>query len=390
MFRRHFFLIAAAAVLLLMVVFGGLRLLAGDSDAKGKGGGGPGGRASQVSVTSVTNRQFADRIAVLGVAKGRQSVTITSDTAELVTAVHFRDGQAVSRGQVLVTLKASEQDAGVAEAEAREAQARREYARWKTLADKGIAPKATAEQYLAALETAQATTAAARARKLDRVIRAPFAGVVGLSDIAPGALISPGSPIVSLDDLGAIRVDFDVPDRYLSVLRQGSAIAATPDAYPGEVFNGRIAQVDTRIDTATRAITARAEFPNAGGRIKPGMMMRVNVEHGRRDALAVPESAIQYEGDQAFVFLIAQRQNNGGGEAKGKSDAKGKGPGGGGGTVVRKTAVTPGVSEGGFVEIREGLKAGDRVVADGLNRLQDGAPVRLPDQGGAQQPQGKR
>lgn len=359
MIRRHFFLIAAGAVLLLMVLLGGLKLATG-GEAKGKGGPG-GGRAASVAQAAVTERPFADRIAVLGVAKGRQSVTITSDAAELVTAVHFRDGQAVSRGQLLVTLKATEQDAGVAEAEAQERQAERAYARWKTLADRGIAPKATAEQYLAALETARATTAAARARKGDRVIRAPFSGVVGLSDIAPGALISPGSPIVSLDDLGVIRVDFDVPDRYLAVLKPGSPIVATPDAFPDETIAGRIAQVDTRIDTATRAVTARAEFANTGGRIKPGMMMRVNVEHGQRNALAVPESAVQYEGDQAFVFVITPRDQ---------------------GAVARKVLVTPGESAGGFVEIREGVKAGDKVVADGLNRLQDGQQVSLPGQGG--------
>jgi membrane fusion protein (multidrug efflux system) len=298
---------------------------------------------------------------VLGVAKGRQSVTITSDAAEMVTAVHFRDGQAVARGQLLVTLKATEQDAGVAEAQARENQAERAYARWKTLADKGIAPRATAEQYLAELETARASTKAAQARKGDRVIRAPFAGVVGLSDIAPGALISPGSPIVSLDDLGMMRVDFDVPDRYLAVLRPGAPIVATPDAYPDQAISGRIAQIDTRIDTATRAITARAEFANTGGRIRPGMMMRVEVESGQRTALAVPESAIQYEGDQAFVFVIAPR---------------------GQGAVARKVLVSPGVNEGGFIELREGVKAGEKVVADGLNRLQDGQQVRLPGQGG--------
>ncbi|RYF89114.1 MAG: efflux RND transporter periplasmic adaptor subunit [Caulobacteraceae bacterium] len=364
MVRRHFFLIAAGAVLLLMVVLGGLKLATG-GEAKGKGAGGAGGRAANVAQVVVVSRPFADRISVLGVAKGRQSVTITSDTAELVTAVHFRDGQAVSRGQILVTLKATEQDAGVAEAQARENQAERAYARWKTLADKGIAPRATAEQYLAELETARASTGAARARKGDRVIRAPFAGVVGLSDIAPGALISPGSPIVSLDDLGLIRVDFDVPDRYLGVLRPGSPIVATPDAYPDQTFTGRIAQVDTRIDTATRAITARAEFSNSGGSIKPGMMMRVNVSHGQRDALAVPESAIQYVGDQAFVFVITPR---------------------GEGSVARKVLVTPGASEGGFVELREGVKVGDKLVADGLNRLQDGQQVRLPGKGG---PQGK-
>ena len=363
MVRRHFFLIAAGAVLLLMVVLGGLKLATG-GEAKGKAGA-AGGRAASVAPVTVVERPFADRISVLGVAKGRQSVTITSDTAELVTAVHFRDGQAVSRGQILVTLKATEQDAGVAEAEAQERQAERAYARWKTLADKGIAPRATAEQYLAALETARATTGAAKARKGDRVIRAPFAGVVGLSDIAPGALISPGSPIVSLDDLGLIRVDFDVPDRYIAVLRQGSPIVATPDAYPDQAITGRIAQVDTRIDTATRAITARAEFTNGGGQIKPGMLMRVNVEHGQRTALAVPESAVQYVGDQAFVFVITPR---------------------GEGNAARRVLVTPGASEGGFVELREGVKAGDKIVADGLNRLQDGQPVRLPGQG---RPEGK-
>lgn len=368
MVRRHFFLIAAGAVLLLMVVLGGLKMATGGENSKGKGGG-PGGRAASVAPVAVVERPFADRISVLGVAKGRQSVTITSDTAELVTAVHFRDGQAVSRGQILVTLKATEQDAGVAEAQARENQAQRDYARWKTLADKGIAPRATAEQYLAALETARASTAAAKARRGDRVIRAPFAGVVGLSDIAPGALISPGSPIVSLDDLSLVRVDFDVPDRYLSVLRPGAPIVATPDAYPDQSFTGRIAQVDTRIDTATRAITARAEFANAGGRIKPGMMLRVNVEHGRRSALAVPESAILNEGDQAFVYVVTPR---------------------GEGNVARRAPVTLGASEGGFVEVREGVKAGDKVVADGLNRLQDGQQVRLPGQpGGGGQGKGR-
>lgn len=366
MVRRHFFLIAAGAVLLLMVVLGGLKMATADSGAKGKGGPGGGGRAASVAAVAVADRPFTDKISVLGVAKGRQSVTITSDAAELVTAVHFRDGQAVSRGQILVTLKATEQDAGVAEARARLNQAERDYSRWKTLADKGIAPRATAEQYLAALETARASVKAAEARKGDRVIRAPFAGVVGLSDIAPGALISPGSPIVSLDDMGLIRVDFDVPDRYIAMLRQGAPIIATPDAYPDQTFTGRIAQVDTRIDTATRAITARAEFANAGGRIKPGMMMRVNVEHGQRTALAVPESAVQYEGDQAFVFVITAREK---------------------GRVARKVLVTPGVNEGGFVELREGVKAGDKVVADGLNRLQDGQQVRLPGQKGG--PEGK-
>jgi membrane fusion protein (multidrug efflux system) len=139
-------------------------------------------------------------------------------------------------------------------------------------------------------------------------------------------------------------------------MSEGSRIVARSDAYPDEAYQGRIAKLDSRIDAATRAITARAEFPNPSGRLKPGMMMRVAIDHGGRDALALPEAAIQFEGDQAYVFVIA---------------AKGEG------SAARKQAVDVGVTQGGFVEIRGGVKAGERVVADGLNRIQDGQPVRV-------------
>lgn len=349
--RRHFFLVAALAAVVLMVVAGGVKLAFGGK--KDTGGGAP--RATTVSQAVAGERQFTDRIEVLGVAKGRQSVTITSNTTEQITAVRFVDGQAVSRGQVLVELRAEQEEAGISEARARLAQAEREYARWKTLADKGIAPRATAEQSLASLEAARAAVGTAQAQKLDRVIRAPFSGRVGISDVAPGTMISPGAAIVSLDDISVIRVDFSVPDRYLRTLRVGLPIVARPDALPGETFQGRIAQVDTRINPGTRAVTARAEFPNAGDRLKPGMLVKVVIDQGVRTAVAAPETAVQFEGSQASVFRIAEGPK---------------------GLVARRADVDTGVSEGGFVEIRGGLKAGDKIVADGLNRIQDGAPVR--------------
>lgn len=354
MIRRHFFLFAAGAFLVLLLVAGAVKLIAfNDKKPSGPGGG---GRAQAVSQAVATPHAFSDSIDVLGVAKGRQSVNITSNTTELVTAVHFSDGQYVQKGQVLVTLKADEQDASIAQTQAVLGQAERDYTRWKTLADRGVAPRATAEQYLAALETARANVDAAKARKLNRVIRAPFAGVVGLSDVAPGSLIAPGATIVTLDDLGVIRVDFPVPDRYLPVMSQGSNIVARPDAYPGESFTGRIALLDTRVDATTRAITARAEFPNPSARIKPGMLMRVSVAHGARQGITVPEQAIQYEGDQAFVFKFAKDGER---------------------TVARKTKVTTGATDAGVVEVTSGLAQGEKVVADGLNRVQDGQAVHV-------------
>jgi membrane fusion protein (multidrug efflux system) len=108
--------------------------------------------------------------------------------------------------------------------------------------------------------------------------------VIGLSDAAPGQLVTPGVQVATLDDLSTINVDFQVPERYLNVLRTGMPIDARADAFPEQAIAGRIARIDTRVDPATRAITARASFANPGGRIKPGMLMRIAVVQGQRQS----------------------------------------------------------------------------------------------------------
>jgi membrane fusion protein (multidrug efflux system) len=361
--RKHFFLVSALAVLMIMVVVGGLKLLTGDSGGGGPGGPGGGGRMgpAQVAVVTVQARTFVDEIEVLGVAKGRQSVTLTAATTQLVDRVHIRDGASVARGAVLVELKATEQDAALAQAEARLVEARRAFDRWKSLGEKGFASKASIDQYEAAYLSARADVEAARARLGDRVIRAPFAGVVGLSDIAPGALINPGAEIVTLDDLSTIRVDFPVPERFLSTLRQGQSISATVDAYPGETITGQIAMLDTRVDETTRAMTARAEFPNPGRRLKPGMLMRVAIARGQRQTASAPESALSVEGDSAFVYVVSSREGQ---------------------TVAEQRRVVTGARNDGFVEIREGVAPGDRIIADGLNKVTPGQPVQVAGAGG--------
>ncbi|ACG77600.1 secretion protein HlyD [Phenylobacterium zucineum HLK1] len=326
---------------------------------KGPGGGGGGFGATQVSVTPVQPRAFTDTIEVLGVAKGRQSVTLTAAATQLVERVHFTDGQQVSRGAVLVELRNTEQSAGIAQAEARLVQARRAYDRYRALGEKGFASKAAIDEYEAAWRTAQADLAAARAREADRVIRAPFAGVVGLSDVAPGALVNPGAPIVTLDDLSAVRVDFQVPERYLAQLREGQTILAAVDAYPGETITGRISRLDTRVDERTRAITARAEFPNPGRRLKPGMLVRVGVSRGQRQSLSVPESAVSVQGDAAFVYVVRQAGER---------------------TLAEQRPVVTGIRQQGFVEVLDGVRAGERLVADGLNKIQPGQPIRVAGQ----------
>ena len=360
MIKRHFFLAAAAVLLGLMVLAVVLRVaFAGDEKTGGGPGGSGGGRGQTVSEVVISTRSFTDEIRVLGVARGRRSVNITSSTTELITGVLFTDGQRVSAGTPLVELQAREEDAGIIEARAQVAQAQRQFDRYKSLADRGIAPRVTAEDAETALATAQASLTAAQARRGDRLIRAPFAGVLGLSSVTAGTLVNPGGIITTLDDIDVVRVDFPVPERYLGVLRAGTPIRATIDAYGEEVFGGRIALIDTRINEQTRAVTVRAEIPNPGARIRPGMAVQVAIQQGQRTAPAAPEAAVQYEGEGAFVYRIARGDR---------------------GSTAQRVEVATGSVEGGFVEIVSGLNAGDSIVGSGLNRIQPGAPVRVAGQ----------
>jgi membrane fusion protein (multidrug efflux system) len=381
--RRHFFLTAALVVLVVMALAGAWKLTLGKSAPQGPGGpgggppaaaqgrgpgggrggpgggpggGGRGGGPAQVTMAVVQPRQFTDSVEVLGVAKGRQSVTITAATTQLVEKVHFTDGQNVRKGSVLISLKNTEQDAGLASAQSQLATAERSYKRYQTLSDEGWVSKAQLEQYEGAYRAAQSNVKAALARQADREIRAPFGGVVGLSDVAPGALVNPGSPIVTLDDISTMRVDFQVPEQYMVLIHEGLPIAAAVDAYPGETIHGRIARLDTRVDERTRSVTARAEFPNPGGKLKPGMLIRVSISRGQRQALAAPESAVSVQGDSAFVFTI-----------------RAVGPR----TVAEQKPVVTGLRQENVVEILDGVQAGDRIIADGLNKVQAGQPVRV-------------
>lgn len=333
----------------------------------GRGGRGGGGMGASVTAYAVQPMTFADRLQVLGVAKGRESVTLTSNNGEIIEAVRFRPGDYVRQGQVLVELRRGEEEAGILQAQSDVSLAKLNADRWSELARRGIAPQQQAEQFQAAYDRSKALLEAAESRRGDRVIRAPFAGVLGLSDIAPGALVSPGTAIATLDDISVMRVDFDVPDRFLSLIRTGNAIVATTDAYPGERYTGRIAVLDSRIDERTRSIKARAEFPNPGGRLKPGMLMRVGVDRGTRNAIGAPESAVNFSGGQAYVYRVGSRAD---------------------GSFAQQTPIIAGTSDCGFIEVREGLDPGDHIILDGLNRIQPNQPVRVVAGPGAQQGRG--
>lgn len=188
-----------------------------------------------------------------------------------------------------------------------------------------------------------------------------------------------------------IRVDFPVPERFISVLHEGLAIDATADAYPNVTFRGRIAKLDTRLDPATRAVTARAEFPNPDQRLRTGMLLRVKIDQAVRNSLAAPETAVVFESGDAYVLVIApappqQGAGQGGGGPPGGRPAAAGGQAaqrgqGGPRLIALRRVVQTGLTQNGFVEICAGLQPNDRIVADGTNRVRPNDPIRIAGAG---------
>ena len=323
----------------------------GPAGGGGGGFGGQGGAPVPVITAAVTRRSINIGIEAIGTANSNEAVSVSSKTSNIVTAIHFSDGQAVNAGQILVELDRDQTAADLAAATAAFEESRSQFNRSRELVATQALSKAQYEQLEATMKANEARVAAARSRLSDTYIRAPFAGRVGLRRVSLGALISPGTVITTLDDTSAIKVDFAVPELNVGNLRAGQAVQARTVAYPGRKFTGRVISVDSRVDPATRAVTVRAVVPNGDAALKPGMFLTVELAQDNRPGLVVPEEALVPEQARQFVYVVD-------------------------GAVVRKREVSLGRREPGFVEITNGLEAGNRVVVEGTLKLREGAAIR--------------
>jgi membrane fusion protein (multidrug efflux system) len=183
------------------------------------------------------------------------------------------------------------------------------------------------------------------------VITAPFDGILGLRQVSPGSLVTPGTPIATLDDISLIKLDFQVPERFLAVLAKGQEVTARSGTYPDREFDGRVTSVDSRVDPVTRSVTARAEIPNRDRLLRPGMLMSVQVFLQPRQAIVVPEIAVVQVGTESFVYRV-------------KADG-----------TVERAVIALGSRRQGAVEVTSGLSAGERIVVEGTVKLREGARV---------------
>lgn len=314
------------------------------SDNKGE-------RPVPVTTRQVQLQPWSDTVQALGNVRARESVTITAKVSETVQRVHFDSGDVVAAGAPLVTLSGQSQQAALAEAQAAANEADSLYRRQSELAAQQLIARSALDSQRATRDAARARVAQMRAEIGDRTLRAPFAGVLGLRQVSPGSLVTPGTAIATLDDTARVFVDFPVPEAMLANIAVGQSLGATNPAYPGRSFDGVVSTIDARVDQATRALTVRGDFANADRALRPGMGLQVTLSRPERPALLVPEIAVVQVGNSAFVYRV-------------KPD-----------NSVERADVRIGARRAGLAEVIEGLKPGDRVVVDGTGKLRPGSKV---------------
>ncbi|WP_111412474.1 efflux RND transporter periplasmic adaptor subunit [Billgrantia lactosivorans] len=298
---------------------------------------------------------WSDPLEALGTLRADESVTLSATVTEIVAELNFRDGEAVEAGQLLIRLEDDEERAQLRVAQALRDERRSSVDRLSQLQSRNMAPRADVEDSQARLRQVEAEIQALEARLSNYRLRAPFDGVVGFRNISLGSLVTPGTELVTLDKLDVMKLDFSVPEIYLSILAPGLPLTARSVAFPDAVFEGEVASVGSRVDPVSRSITVRAELDNPELRLRPGMLMEVVLQRSPRQAVVVPESALIPSGDRQFVLVIDEADEN----------------------RVARREVRVGERRTGQAEILEGLEADELVVSHGVQRAREGDRVRL-------------
>ena len=322
----------------------------------GRSGGGFGARpATLVVLAEAEVRALNDVVEGIGTTRANESVTITAKVTDAIRQVRFEDGDFANAGDVLVELTNQEQTALLAEAEANVVDARNQRDRLQDLVAQGSVPVSDFDEAQARLAAMTARHQAILARLDDRLVRAPFAGLLGFRQVSAGTLITPGTPITTLDDIGTIKLDFSLPEIHLGVVRPGLSLVAFSTAFPQRAFPAQVATVGSRVDPVTRAVQVRALIDNDELLLRPGMLMTVRLTTASREALVVPETALLQRAGESFVYTLGE------------------------GNRAAATGIELGARKEGWAEVRSGLVAGQAVIAEGVVKVRPGMAVRTAD-----------
>lgn len=310
-----------------------------------------------IAATEVRTQDWRPHLNAVGSLVAIQGIAVTNEVGGQVRAIHFESGEAVKEGDVLLELDDSVDQADLEGALAGRRLAETRFNRLRDLLERNAVSQADFDEARANLDNAEARVSSQRKLLQKKRIRAPFSGRLGIRQVDIGEYLSPGSPIVPLESLDPIYVDYSLPEKDLNRVSVGQELTIAVKAWPDRVFRGQISAINPGIDPQTRNVRIRGTLQNPQQLLRPGMFAQVNTMLPlREDVLTLPRTAITYATYGDSVFLIREEND---------------------GLVVESRQVITGDVRDGRVEIVSGLEAGDQVVSVGQNKLRNGQSVRI-------------
>ena len=316
-----------------------------------------------VNVAEVREELWQPRISAVGSVTPVQGTVVSTEVDGIVREIKFQAGALVNAGDELVQLDIEIQQAQLRAAEAAAEWARISFKRAKDLISSKAISQADLDSADSTLKQADAQVENLRAVIGKKTVRAPFTGKLGIRRISVGQFLDKGSPVVSLQSLDPVFVEFSLPQQRLGELAEGLKVVVFSDAYPGQQFEGKITAVNPDVDSSTRNVRVQATLANADGRLRPGMFVSVDLVLARSEkVLFIPATAVAHGPFGDSVFTVEE----------GKTDASGAKP-----LVAQQRLVRLGTRQGDFVVATDGVKAGERIVSTGVFKLRPGMTVRV-------------
>jgi membrane fusion protein (multidrug efflux system) len=316
-----------------------------------------------VTSAEVREENWAPVLSAIGSVSAVQGATVATELGGVVSEIKFENGGTAKKGDVLVKLDASSEEAQLRTAEADLELARQDLERTRDLAGRRVISKAELDAAESKFKQKEGTVDNMRAMITKKELRAPFDGQIGIRQVNVGQMINAGQQVVALTSLDPVYVDFALPQHHLAQLSQGLEVRVQSDAVPGRVFKGKLTAINSMVDTVTRNVSVQATLENPDHLLRPGMFAKAEVELPEKHAaLVIPGSAVSYAPFGDSVFVIEKKKD----EKTGKETQ-----------VIRQQFVRVGEARGDFVSVTEGLKAGETVVSTGVFKLRNGMAVTI-------------
>jgi membrane fusion protein, multidrug efflux system len=349
---------AGLGVLAIFVILAGIKAL---QINKMTSGGDVGMPPTTVTSAEVKQENWPMLLSAVGSVNAVEGAVVSTELGGVVAEIKFENGGLAKKGDVLVRLDASAEEAQLHSAEADLEWAKADWERANGLAAGKVISKAELDAAESKYKQKAAAVDQMRSMITKKTVRAPFDGQLGIRQVNVGQSIDARQPIVPLTSLDPVYVDFALPQQHLSQLSEGLEAQIRSDAMPGRAFAGKLTAINSMVDASTRNVSLQATLPNPDHVLRPGMFAKVNVVLPRKEpVLAIPATAIAYAPYGDSVFVIEKKKD----PKSGKESE-----------VIRQQFIRTGETRGDFVTVVQGLKAGETLVSSGVFKLRNGMPV---------------